>query len=136
MSVDFTIQEKIELIVGFYDSYGYIAENIDDFPIVKRFIEAGYAELNENNVYVKNKQGSELLHDTIEAISMDLINNMKKSGWTIPLNKMLTWFIEYYCLSDKDIGELLMNYIHKNLQTYGYNIYPSQNRGKFILEKV
>ncbi len=136
MSTDFTIQEKIELIIDLFYSYGYNAETIDDFPFAKKFIDAGYADLNENNVYVKNNRGADYLHDTIEMISKDLITFMKKNGYSMPLDDMAPWFIENYCLSNIDVGELLMEYIHKNLHVYGYNVYPSRKKGKYILEKV
>ena len=136
MDTEFTIQERIELIVDLFNSYGYNAETIDEFPVAKRFINDGYAELNENNVYVKNNRGADYLHDTIEMISMDLINIMKKNGWSMPLDDMVPWFIENYCLLDKDTGELLMDYIHKNLHVYGYKVYPSRKKGKYILEKI
>ena len=82
MDTEFTIQERIELIIDLFNSYGYNAETIDEFPVAKRFINAGYAELNENNVYVKNNQGADYLHDTIEMISKNLINVMKKK-WLV-----------------------------------------------------
>ncbi len=69
-------------------------------------------------------------------ISKNLINVMKKNGWSMPLDDMVLWFIENYCLSDKETGELLMKYIHKNLHVYGYNIYPSRKKGKYVLEKI
>ena len=136
MSEDFTIQEKIELIIDLFNSYGYNAETIDDFPIAKRFIAAGYADLNVNNVYVKNKRGADYLHDTIEMISKDLISIMKKNSWSMPLDDMLPWFIENYCLSDKNTGELLMEYILNNLSVYGYNVYHSRKKDKYVLEKI
>lgn len=136
MSIDFTIQERIELIVDFYNSYGYIAETIDEFPLAKRFVTAGYAELNENNVYEKNTKGSDFLHCTIKEISEELIATMKRCAWSMPLNEMLPWFMTTYQLSDQETGELLMDYIHKNLDVYGYRVYPSHRKNKYILEKL
>lgn len=136
MSINFTIQEKIELIINFYDSYGYIVETIDEFPIAKRFVAAGFAEINENNVYEKNKQGSDFLHETIMQISTELITTMKNSGWTMPLEEMVPWFITTYQLTDYDTASSIKDYILKNIDVYGYRIYPSHRKNKYILEKI
>ena len=136
MSIDFTIQERIELIINFYDSYGYIAETIDEFPIAKKFVTAGYAELNENNVYVKNKQGALFLHETIMQISMGLVSKMKSNGWSMPMDEMLPWFISEYQLTDYEIGSSIKDYILKNIDVYGYKIYLSHRKNRYILEKI
>lgn len=135
MSIDFTIQEKIELIIDFYGSYGYIAETIDEFPLAKRFVTAGYAELNENNIYEKNKLGADFLHETIMQISMELVTTMKNNGWSMPLDEMLPWYISTYQLTDCETGSLIKDYILKNIDVYGYRIYPSNRKNKYILEK-
>lgn len=136
MCIDFTIQERIELILNFYDSYGYIAETIDEFPLAKKFIIAGYTELNENNVYVKNKQGADFLHKTIMQISTELIISMKNNGWSLSFEEMESWFISTYQLADREIGTLIKDYILKNIEVYGYRIYLSNSKNKYILEKI
>ena len=136
MSVDFTIQEKIELIINFFNSYGYVAETIHEFPIAHKFVQLGYAEIDSNNTYVKNEKGYEYLHSTIKKISEDMINALRKTGWSMNFSDMLSWFMDNYNLTDIDIAESIKDYIHKNLTTYGYKIYLSKKNNKYILEKL
>ena len=136
--MEFSIQERIELIINLYTPpNGYLAENIDEFPEGKRFAKAGYMYLDtECNIYYANSQGHDFLHDTIKQISEDMISFVKKKGWTISRETVFQWFKDTYKLLDDFTRDCIVRYIFDNLATYGYKIYYSNQREKYVLEKV
>lgn len=137
MGIEFSIIEKVELILNLYTSpKGYLAESIDDFPEMKKFINAGYADLNkDNNIYYANQQGLDFLHLTIKKISEDLIAFMKRNNWNVLQNDLIAWFKNSYELDDDFLERELARYIIDNLPHYNYQIYFSHVKGKYILEK-
>ena len=38
--------------------------------------------------------------------------------------------------TDQETGKSIMDYIHKNLDVYGYRVYLSHRKNKYILEKL
>ena len=136
--MEFSIQEKIELILNLYIApRRYLAESIDEFPEGKRFVDAGYTYLDvENNVYYVNQAGDNYLHIVIKQISEDLIAFIKKNGCLIPKENILDWFTETLEITDDVTRDLIFKYIIGNLTTYEYRIYFSNRRNKYVLEKI
>lgn len=138
MEKDFSMQEKIELIINLYTfPKGYLAECINDFPEAKKFINAGYADLNtENNTYYANQQGFDFLHIAIKQISEDLISFAKRNGRTISQDDLVLWVETTYGLTDACLKEEITKYILDNLPNYNYQIYFSRRRNKYILDNI
>lgn len=130
----FTIQEKIDLILNFYTFTGYIKDNVDGFPEAIKFIESGYARLDDEypDVYKMNEFGEEFLHDCIKEISTEFISFMKKHNNICSMDEIINWFTYNYELSDVETGKEIMEYICFNLETYGYTAKTtySSKRGK------
>ena len=136
--IDFSIQEKVELIINLYTGpNGYLVETIDEFPEGRKFLEAGFMYLDtENNIYYANEKGNDYLHIAIKTISESVVDLFKKNGWTLTQNDLLLWLSETLKLEDDFTIDRIYHYIFDNLPTYGYRTYFSRIRDKYVLEKI
>ncbi len=140
MDTNLTIQEKIELVINLYTSpKGYLAENINDFPEAVKFLNADCLYLDDSiGVYYINDNGSLTLHAFIKETTEKLVKSMKQNAYSMEPDKLLPWFVENFDLQD-DIynANIFMKYIaFDNLSNYGYRIYLSKRRNKYVLEPI
>ena len=118
--MDLTIQEKVELILSFYTWHGYLKESICEFPEAEKFVENDFAFLDEDTeMYKMNERGEAFLHKEIKHISQEFISYMKANRDVVSLEDAKKWFSCTYFL-DQSTATELMEYICKNLSTYGY----------------
>lgn len=132
----FTYKEAINMISGFYTfTQGFWEFDLEPFPEVKRFIEMGYAEKDEEyeELYVLNDDGENVLHEYIKNISERFIEYMKVNGNEISLGNAFKWFADEFKLDTVEDGEDIAQYIAGNLRHYGYRIRKchSTKKGSF-----
>lgn len=136
--MDLSIQEKIELILNYYTSYGYIKETIEDFPEAIKFITLGGTCLDDKNgIYKITETGRIILHECIKQISKDFIAFFKDNGNVLSEKDMNAWFIKSFSL-DEDTGKEIAKYISNNLSNYGYIArwsHSSKFGERFVFEK-
>ena len=119
--MDLTLKEAIQLIVDFrHIRRNFWKELSIEDPLVRRFIDAGYAILDEEypEKYVLNKNGEDFLHTYIKQISTTFIEFLKKNGFSCYNADAIHWFSCTYSLDD-EIAECLYDYIARNLKVYG-----------------
>lgn len=137
-----TMNEAIALIVQFRKNLGgcWINE-LEENTLVKRFIQAGGASLDEEHgdKYLINENGKEILHPYIERISNDLIYFMIGKGKSCSEIEGVNWMIEKYGIDNLDTAEVLFDYIKNNLICYGYErsiVYRRDKKDSAVLIKI
>lgn len=139
--MDFTIQEKIELILNFYTFVGYSTDNVDGFPEAVKFTEAGFTCFDDEALETikMNERGEEFLHNCIKEISKEFIAFMNTCKNDCSVEEIIKWFNTKYKLDDIELGKEIAEYICFNLEMYGYkakNIYSSRFGKHCIIEKI
>ena len=138
----FTMEEAINLILNFYTfTQGYWKEEVKEYPEACKFIEAGFAKIDDEcpNLYKMNDEGELLLHSYIKKISEQFIVFMCKNGLDVSEEKAMFWFMETYALSDAELAKEISYYICGNLHNYGYKTfkYHSSKKGYgYMAQKI
>lgn len=138
----FTYKEAINMISGFYTfTLGFGEFDLEQYPEVKRFIEKGYAEKDEeyDDLYVLNNAGEKVLHGFIKDISERFIKYMKGKGKKVAREDIFKWFQDEFELDTIEDGEDIAQYIcGENLRHYGYRIrgYLGKYRNFYEIEPV
>lgn len=141
MSMEFTKQEAINLIINFYIApVGYWKDEIDEYPEVRRFVDADFASLDEEygDKYVINDFGRAALHPYIQDISLDYLNFMKDKQYDCPVDEAIHWFIKKYDLHDETARELC-EYIFFNLKSCGYETdrpYKTSTGYRYLIKRT
>ena len=138
----FTMEEAINLILNFYTfTQGYQKEEVKECLEACKFIEAGFAKLDEEypDLYKMNDEGEWLLHSYIKKISEQFIVFLCKNGLDVLEEKATLWFMESYELSDVELAKEICSYICDNLHNYGYKTfkYHSLKKGYvYMVQKI
>ena len=134
--MEFTLQEAIHIVVGFYLPLGgfWRDEKIERNEIC-RFITAGFASLDSEygDKYVINAMGKTHMHPYIEKISELFISFMHSKCSECAHTEAQEWFDSYFQLNDSETAREICDYICTNLDLYGYRILDcySGRKGKF-----
>ena len=121
----FTYKETINMILGFQIfSHGFWESDLNDYPEVKRFIEMGCAERDQehNEIYVVTTKGKELIHEYIKSISEMFIKYMDKNGLEALSADVHRWFKKNFKLEEDEIVDEIVDYICSILWHYGYRV--------------
>ena len=119
----FNNKEAINLIIIFYtDPLGISEDEVDKYPEVKRFIEMGLVEKDQEHAeyYIASKAGLELLHHYIQNISNSFIKYMESKGYKAPCDDIEKWFKNEFDLETIEDAKDIVQYICDNLHNYGY----------------
>lgn len=143
MGYNFTFEEIIEMILGFYTStQGYWKDEIEQNPAVKAITDMkGLTKASDDypDLIVLTEKGGDYFHKYIKEISEEFICFAKSKGFEISRKEAKDWFVKKYTLNDEYTGEEIADYICSNLHHYGFNtrnVY-SRRRGNFYqLESV
>ena len=133
MSIVFNESEAICLILEFYTyTRGYWKFNVSEYPEAVKFINAGYAELDDSSEkYVLNTDGASLLHSFIEKITIEFINYLKKNGNDSTFGEIEEWYQNRYQFSDVGIASGIREYIAINAINYGFKVEEIHIQGNF-----
>lgn len=129
----FNNKEAINLIIIFYtDPLGILEDEVDQYPEVKRFIELGLVEKDQEHseYYIASKAGLELLHHYIQNISISFIKYMESKGYKAPCDDIEKWFKNEFDLETIEDAKDIAKYVCNNLHNYGY--YYSKNSSHSI----
>ena len=132
----FTYAEAIELILGFYTfTLGYWEDELDEYPLVKRCIELGYAirDNEHEDKYILSNKGQEFFHAYIKSISEQLISEVKKQNYEATFDGIEKWFRKEFQLENENDSKEIAEYIILNLNRYGFKVIKgfSQSKGSF-----
>lgn len=119
-----TLHEAIDLIVQFMPFLGGCwANEVEEKPLVKQFIQAGWAALDEEHgdKYLVNDAGQDILRPHIERISHKLIHFMLEHQGKCTEPEGIAWLMAEFGINDSGVAEELLDYIAHILHHYGYN---------------
>lgn len=127
-----TKQQIIEMVTLFYIApAGCYEEEIEDFAGAKEFIDAGYAEPDEEEAdfYVISDAGDEFLFPHIKQIAEDLVTYMYDAGGECTDEDLLKFFAEKYELENEETVQLITFFMCDKLNHFGWEasrIYSSE----------
>ena len=131
-----TKKQAIELITYFYCApAGVYEEELEEFPITKEFVDAGFAapDEEENDFYVITDAGDEALYPHIRDIAEDLVTFMYDQECEATDEEIQAFFKTKYELEDEELVILLAFFMCDKLYHFGWDapkIYSSE-RGWF-----
>lgn len=126
------IKQIIEMITLFYVApSGCYEEEMDDYPGAKEFVDAGYAEPDEEepDFFVISESGDEFLYPHIRQIAEDLVTFMYDAGGECTDEEIQAWCKEKYELDNEETVQLLAFFICDKLNHFGWEasrIYSSE----------
>lgn len=126
----FSMSEAINIIIHFFFyGEGFWLDEIEEYPEIKRFIEAGYTYADEQyeDLIKITDEGKTVMKSYIKDISEQYIKFMLTKGKECSLDNIITWFRDKYVLTDKDVAEEISDYINTNLHNYGYRGYEAKS---------
>ena len=127
-----TKQQIIEMITLFYVApAGCYEDEADEYPGAKEFIEAGYAEPDEEEpeFLVISEAGDEFLYPHIRQIAEDLVTFMYDAGGESTDEEIQKWINEKYELVGDETAQLLAFFMCEKLNHFGWEasrIYSSE----------
>ena len=124
MSIAFEKHEIISLILNFCtDSKGYWKKTLSEHPEATKFIDLGYAELNnKNEKYILNDDGINEINGYLSCITKAFIDFMKQSNGECAFSSIEQWYISIYKLKNPEMAERIREYVYDNAHRFGYNI--------------
>ena len=105
--MDFTVEEKIELVLYFYKPLSMNYEGWRKESCYQKFEEKGYARKNENKVGLTD-EGEEYLHNFIMTETEKVIKLIKQAGGEIFLKELLRQ-LDYGTDTEEFLDYLLTN---------------------------
>lgn len=119
MSKEFSAHEIINFILLFYSGFGgCFSSEVDQVLGLKKFIQNGYAEKEENDpdFYILSKDGEHFLHECIEKITKEFARFI--DGKKVKTNVAFQWFEKQYQLGEFDTSKEICDYIIDNSHNY------------------
>ena len=126
------MKQIIEMITLFYVApSGCYEEEMDDYPGAKEFVDAGYAEPDEeeDDFFVISEAGDEFLYPHIRQIAEDLVTFMYDAGGESTDEEIQKWCAEKYELENEETVQLLTFFMCDKLNHFGWEasrIYSSE----------
>ena len=142
MDKNFTMREAISLLTQFCTPLGgCFPEELEENLLVRRFVEAEYASLDEEHQYKYfiNESGMDVLHPFAVIIASEFVVFIRKNGGECSMGGIKRWFADTYNLDDETADEIA-NYFcnmlgHFNAEYKATWIHSSKFGNGYAIEK-
>lgn len=111
--LEYSNEDKIELVLNFYTFEGYADEDIMEFPEVMKFKTDNCCEKNDKNRWVLNPKGEIYLHEFISDMTEKLYSLIQKVCDGISLEEAKSEMGDI-CGCDDECSEKFIRYLVKN----------------------
>lgn len=117
--LEYSSEDKIELVLNFYTFGGYPDEDIEEFPEAMKFKADNCCEKTEKNRWVLNHEGEVYLHEFIYGMTEELYSIIQKEHSGISL-KEAKQGLRTVCECDDECLEEFIRYLVKNANGHEY----------------